>query len=492
LSVIRRPLPISDECTTATLLELGQGTYGPVITSSNIGVTDSGVQHSCGTYSGGDVWFEFVAPPSGQVIIEVSNDDDDVVDNASLYDGNCSNPIQCQELTSSTFIFSGLNPSTTYKFAVYENGNSSFGLFDICAYDPGPSPGNDNCENATALAVGPGVCGPSVTATNLGATDSEIDHNQSSCHADYLGGDIWFSFVAPASGEVSLQVSNDPDDIADDYVLYQACTEMIEGCGALSSSTPEAFTGLTPGTIYNIAIWETRNNGFGSFDICAFDPNPLPPSNDECTFAQNVVVNGPCHEQQPSGATQTFPGCSANFTTNANDDVWFSFNAPGPEVTITVTGGSDYDAVLELYTSCNLSDAVSGSCTDNSLNRGETETYTATNLTANVTYYFRVYDFHSDLPTTGFETCVTGPNNCPVDFANGGLPGSSAPLTGAQDLSQVYQTSGDIISDQVIGGTNPTIEVTYSAGTSASSITLQSDFEVKLGVVFDAVMDGCN
>jgi len=483
LSVIRRPLPISDECTTATLLELGQGTYGPVITSSNIGVTDSGIQHSCGTYSGGDVWFAFVAPPSGQVTIEVSNDGDDVVDNASLFEGNCSSPIQCLAVSNTTndVRFSGLTQGATYRFAVYESGNSSFGSFDICAYATEPS-SNDDCTSATVLTVAPEVCGSSVTATNLGATDSGVNHNLSSCHDDYLGGDIWFSFAAPVSGEVTLVVSNDPDDIADDYVLYEACTTNIVDCGALSTSTSEVFTGLTPGTTYTIAIWEDGNNNFGSFDIYAFDPNPALPGE-----ACQVPIPIACGQSYSGDNTNISASDSPNWSINGNPifsskKVWYSFTGDGSAIDFDF--GQPFGFVAMIYSS---------DCNSLSCEQGESNPVFSFQTTSGVDYLLAYSGLNETFfgPFT-FNVICASTNNCPDDYAGGGSSGSLAPLAGAQNVTEAYKTSGSIISDQVIGGTNIAIAVTYSAGTSASSITLQSDFEVKLGVVFDAVMDGCN
>jgi len=58
-------------------------------------------------------------------------------------------------------------------------------------------------------------------------------------------------------------------------------------------------------------------------------------------------------------------------------------------------------------------------------------------------------------------------------------------LTGNQTMSEVFQTSGMIDSDQIIQ--NPH-NVLYDAKVD---IELTSPFEVQLGAIFEAKIDGC-
>ena len=74
---------------------------------------------------------------------------------------------------------------------------------------------------------------------------------------------------------------------------------------------------------------------------------------------------------------------------------------------------------------------------------------------------------------------ITGNNNCPPSYsqANGNM------LTGTQSVVADFETDGIIESDQIIDA-----DVIYDSGTS---IEMESGFEVFLGRVFEAFIDGC-
>jgi len=109
-----------------------------------------------------------------------------------------------------------------------------------------------------------------------------------------------------------------------------------------------------------------------------------------------------------SGATNSnVTGCSYG---TPNDDVWYKFIATATEHIITVVGSSDFDAVLELRSgSCPGTNIV---CKDSTLDGG-TEIIHATGLTVGNTYYVRVYDWYSTMPsTTTFTICITTNATC--------------------------------------------------------------------------------
>ncbi|NNF21963.1 MAG: hypothetical protein HKN67_08470, partial [Saprospiraceae bacterium] len=75
-------------------------------------------------------------------------------------------------------------------------------------------------------------------------------------------------------------------------------------------------------------------------------------------------------------------------------------------------------------------------------------------------------------------TLSTGP--CPPDYA-----GPNA-LTGIQNVSEDFETDGIIESSQTITGASTIVD--YDSGTY---VELTSGFEVLLGAVFTAFIDGC-
>lgn len=125
---------------------------------------------------------------------------------------------------------------------------------------------------------------------------------------------------------------------------------------------------------------------------------PPPPANDNCSGAINLTsspITG-----NTVGATQSMPAVLCNgYTGTANDDVWYQYtpSTSGPAV-ITVTGNGSFDAVLEAF-SGSCGSLTSLTCSDTSQNGG-TEQVTI-NATAGTPYFFRVYDFFSNLSSRG-------------------------------------------------------------------------------------------
>jgi hypothetical protein len=132
---------------------------------------------------------------------------------------------------------------------------------------------------------------------------------------------------------------------------------------------------------------------------------PPPPANDNCSGAINLTstpITG-----NTVGATQSMPAINCNgFTGTANDDVWYQYTAAasGPAI-ITVDGQGSFDAVVEAF-SGTCGSLTSLTCSDTSQNGG-TEQITI-NATAGTTYFFRVYNFFSNLSARGTFT-ISGP-----------------------------------------------------------------------------------
>src|SRR5690606_32910927 len=90
----------------------------------------------------------------------------------------------------------------------------------------------------------------------------------------------------------------------------------------------------------------------GTFTICITTPIPL--TNDNCPTAGNLTVNPTtaCSVTTAGttvGATQSQAGCFGN----ADDDVWYRFTATSTSHNVTVTPGTLYDPVFQVF---------SGSC----------------------------------------------------------------------------------------------------------------------------------
>src|SRR6476620_8070361 len=131
------------------------------------------------------------------------------------------------------------------------------------------------------------------------------------------------------------------------------------------------------------------------------------PSNDNCAGAITLTPSGSCSATAGTtvSATQSLAAITCNgFTGNADDDVWFKFTATSTSNSVSVTGSSTFDAVVDMRSgSCNGTNIY---CADATFSGG-TETISTTGLTIGTTYYIRVYSYSA---TTGtFTICVTTP-----------------------------------------------------------------------------------
>ncbi|HIP49248.1 MAG TPA: T9SS type A sorting domain-containing protein [Lutibacter sp.] len=134
-----------------------------------------------------------------------------------------------------------------------------------------PAPANDEPNNSilvSVLTVGSSCTAPTVM-TNVGATSSSPISGDPSC-GNYEGGDIWYHFIAPATGAVKIKRTNDGNwdglkyAVMSDYTTEVSCGT-ITVVGDLESNV---ITGLTPGVSYSIRFWEWNNNDLGTEGFC--------------------------------------------------------------------------------------------------------------------------------------------------------------------------------------------------------------------------------
>ena len=114
-------------------------------TADNTGNTDSGVGNpSCGSYSGGDLWYKTIVPSSGDLRIETTAGTLSDV-SMSLYtaSGGCSGTlteVNCDDDsgdgTMPLIISSGLTASSTVYIRVWDDNNDETGDFKIQVFDP--------------------------------------------------------------------------------------------------------------------------------------------------------------------------------------------------------------------------------------------------------------------------------------------------------------------------------------------------------------------
>ncbi|MES2690745.1 MAG: S8 family serine peptidase [Bacteroidota bacterium] len=183
----------------------------------------------------------------------------------------------------------------------------------------------------------------------------------------------------------------------------QARTKIEQSCEKVGGYTYNSnVTGQPSGT------WST-NNGYGR--INAYTASLLAansaPANDAIISASSMTLNAACNAVSGNlaSATQSLPPstCSGALATTAKD-VWYSFVATQPNVSIYCKGGLRTDVVLGLYSGPSTSPVLL-QCTDVA-GMDATDVIHAANLSTGATYYIRVYDFNDNAYSTDFTLCV--------------------------------------------------------------------------------------
>ena len=179
----------------------------------------------------------------------------------------------------------GLAASTNYEFYVRAtcggSGNSNWvGPFAFSTLATPPA--NNNLCNATALTIDVTPAGDAYTM--VGAT-SEAGEGAGTCFDSGVNASVWFTFVAPASGEV--QVSTDiaggtltdteisvfegPSDCNDVSTLGSELGCDQDGGTVVAYNSILNLTSLTPGSTYYVQVdrWGTASDG--TFGIQVYD-----------------------------------------------------------------------------------------------------------------------------------------------------------------------------------------------------------------------------
>lgn len=283
---------------------------------------------------------------------------------------------------------------------------------NVMGQNTAAAPANDDCANAILLT-------PSTTCTPTVGTTLDATQSIAGCQGN-ANDDVWYKFVATATKH-TIEITGDGD--------FDAVIELFSGsCGTTTSlycidNTLEGelekinATNLTIGNTYLIRAYHyyAAIAGASNFSICVYDVPPAP-ANDDCAGAIMITSGSTCIATAGTtlNATESSIGC----TGNADDDVWYKFTATAASHSISVTGGSSFNAAIEVLSGCA---GTSLYCTNTS-SASATETVNATGLTIGNTYYIRTY--HSGIEssiTPTFDICVF---NTPPPPANDSCNGA--------------------------------------------------------------------
>jgi hypothetical protein len=198
-------------------------------------------------------------------------------------------------LAGETYNAASLNPVTTYYFHVRTDcGSGTYSAWSTVSFTTlATPPANDDCTNATALTPGGVYSDYPVDGTNAGASTSS-QTAPTTCFG-FSGGDVWYSVVVPASGNITIETGTPVGGGAGIDTVITAysgdcafptqigcdddgATEFAVGFSKLS------LTGQTPGNTILIRAYEYNNDVVGNFGIAAYDASLSTGSFDSASF----------------------------------------------------------------------------------------------------------------------------------------------------------------------------------------------------------------
>ena len=352
--------PANDDCTGAQVVIPD----GSCQTGTNVGANDSWTgEIGCATAGGPnghlDVWYSFVA--TGGVFDITATSATLANIEVALVQPGATPCVDAFTVLSSfcgaspvTGSFSGLVVGNTYYYSVSSSGSNT-GSFQTCVTNTAAT--NNDCSGAIPVAVGAGGICTEVTGTNIGATDSGV--TTPGC-SNYAGGDVWFSAVVPASGNVTFAsdyaATNSLTDIG--MAVYSGtCGSLTEiycdddsGNGLMSSISA---TGLTPGTTVFIRVWEYGNDVLGDFDLCFSEP-PVSDSNQDCATSTGLCTSSTlAGASDGDGSVVDLNATNQDCLSTEHESSWFNLEiatAGTFEFTLSPSNGSDdYDFAVWVY-----------------------------------------------------------------------------------------------------------------------------------------------
>lgn len=215
----------------------------------------------------------------------------------------------------------------------------------------------------------------------------------------------------------------------------------------------------------------------------------ISPVNDDCAYATSITLNGDDvdGDMRNSATTSGLTACAGA----DSYDVWYKFTTVcGGNHTINLNPSLFLDGVFQLYTACSGGSVVSPTSGSSCVNSGadgidETATY---NLTANTTYYIRVYDYNASASgypsTTDFKIGVTAPL----------LPTTAA---AGPDQVKCNTTTATLAANTPSSGTGAWSVVSGSGGSFSNVNSPTATFTGTMGTVYTlrwtiSTGTGCN
>ena len=245
---------------------------------STLGASADRVAGSCwGTGPNRNVWFEVTAPATGNIEVKLdTGSEKGALQTAylALWDSTGTNELGCnsyrmgRDYDDISLLATGLTPGDSYYVSVDNRYIHAFDTFSLCLSDQAT---NDYYQGATDVTGFIGGCSPDAAYTTLGAT---FDKGTGSCWLDLVNHNKWFSFIAPPSGriEVNLDRGGSKGTLRHAYMaLWEDDGETELACTTYSDPEDDLrlrHWSLTPGETYYITVDNRYITTTDTFTLC--------------------------------------------------------------------------------------------------------------------------------------------------------------------------------------------------------------------------------
>ncbi len=293
------------------------------------------------------IWFSWTAPSSGEVYFNTFGSDFDTtlaaytgaaVDSLTKLADNDDFGPGVQSLISFTAI-----TGTTYHVAVdgwddVEQGSVVLGWFTPAT--------NDNFVDAVVLVGSNGT----KNAHNVNTTAETGEPNHGDGNSPSANVSIWFSWIAPFSGEIffnTIGSSFDTTLAAYTGTAINSLTKVVENDNnGIASYSVIGFT-ATAGTTYSIAVDGYDDSEQGKV-VLSWDS---PPANDNFMDATTLLGNSGMVYGHNFGATAQpgEPNHGGSSSPSAYVSIWYRWTATSSGEVFFNTFGSNFDTTLAAY-----------------------------------------------------------------------------------------------------------------------------------------------
>ncbi|MFD0989482.1 LamG-like jellyroll fold domain-containing protein [Mariniflexile jejuense] len=263
--------------------------------------------------------------------------------------------------TAPTPSTSALGSTVYWVASTNNNGCESINRASIEVFVTPPPPANDDCSGGVALTVGTTQTSNAVTV-NLGGATNSSTAPEPDC-GGYEGGDVWYTTIVPASGNLVVKTfgTNPNDDWNTVLEVYNGDCNNLQYIDCNNDDSNSDFSklqlsGLTPSETIYIRVFENYTSySNATFQISAYEL--LPPANDECLGGTMLTVGTNRASNAVTvnlgGATDSSSAPSPNCSGYNGGDTWYTAVVPASgNLTVETFGFNteDYlDSVIELY-----------------------------------------------------------------------------------------------------------------------------------------------